>query len=209
MDNIKINITPIVKNNTTGTNITKPTIINVDNDSIKAINNKTKTNTKANPKNMKKPKSISTIRNGIVIIIKGAIRSANKNKKGNPSSSKGAKIINKKPIPSNIKGLNIRSNTINPPNTNAPNAKNVPIVKKIKLPIKIIASIAIPPNTKAPASKNGKNINISESTPLAIIVATIENANIGNDNRKIKVAPPIQAIVVTLKNTMTPTVKEP
>ena len=202
-------ITPAVKNNTTGTNITKPTIINVDNDSIKAMNNSTITNTKATPKNMKKPNVISAIRNGIVIIIKGATSSANKNKKGNPSSSNGAKINNKKPEPSNIKGLNIRSNTIIPPNTKTPNAKNVPIVKNIKLPIKIIVSIAIPPNTNPPASKNGKNINIAETTALNIKVATIENANIGKDNRNMKVAPPIHAIVVTLKNTMTPTMKEP
>jgi hypothetical protein len=198
-----------VKKKTVGMNITKPTIINVDNDNIKAMNNRTKTNTKAKPKNMKKPKSISTIRNGIEIIIKGEISNANKNKNGNPSMSKGNNIMNRNPRPSKINGLNITSKTKSPPKTKAPIIKNVPIVKNIKLPMNNIVKIAIPPNTNTPASINGNKIVKIESKPLAIIVATIENAIIGSDKKNIKVANPIQNTIVTPANTIVAVIKEP
>jgi hypothetical protein len=209
MDNVRIKITAPVKNKIVGTNITKATIINVVNDNIKAMNNRINTKMKAKPRNMKNPNIVSIIKIGIVIIIKGDTNNANSNKNGIPSKMNGKNIRNKKPRPNRINGLNIINKIIKPPNKKAPITKNVPMVRNIKLPIKMIAKIANPPNTNPPASKKGKNMTKMDNIPLAIIVATMENAFIGNDNKNTKSAKPIQNTNVTPANTITATVNDP
>jgi len=194
----RITITPRVKNRTVGTNSTKAVIINVDNDNIKAMNISMSTNRNANPKNMKNPNTISTIRMGIDIIIKGDMSNANKNKNGRPSIRKGNNTKNNTPAPNSISGLIITSKT-----------KNVPIVKNTKLPKNIIAIIAKPPNTNAPASINGRKITKILKRPLNIIEATIENAVIGIDKAPTKIAMPIQKTNVTPMTTMIEVIKAP
>jgi hypothetical protein len=209
MDNVRIRITAPVKNKTVGTNITKATIINVVNDNIKAINNKTKTKTKAKPRNMKNANIVSIITIGIVMIINGDTNNANRNKKGSPSKRNGKNMMNTKPRPNRINGLNNTNRIMKPPNKKAPMTKNVPIVRNIKLPMKMRAKMANPPNTNPPASMKGKNITKMDTIPLNIIVAIMENAVTGNDNKNTKRAIPIQNTNVTPANTITATVNDP
>lgn len=209
MDNTKITITAPVKNKIVGTNITKATIISVDNDNIKAMNKRIRTNTKANPKNIKNPNIMINITIGIVIIINGDTNNANRNKNGSPSIINGRNIMNTKPRPNKINGLNMSSSTKSPVATKAPIAKNVPKVRNIKVPTKKIVISANPTNTNEPARMKGRKITKSDRRPLNIIVATIENAFIGKDIRNIKIAAPIQNTNVTPANTITATVNDP
>jgi hypothetical protein len=209
MLNIKITITAPVKNKTVGTNITKATIISVDNDNIKAMNNRINTNTKANPKNMKNANIIKSIAIGIVIIINGDTNNANSSKKGSPSKRNGRNIMKTKPRPNNIKGLNMISSAKSPADTKAPIAKNVPKVRNNRVPTKKIVISATPTNTNEPASMNGRNITNNDNRKLNINVATIENAIIGNDKKNIPTANPIQATKVTPANTIVAVINEP
>ena len=209
MDSNKIIITAPVKNKIVGTNITKATIIRVDNDNMKAMNKRIRTKTKANPKNIKNVNTISNITIGIVIIINGDTNNANRNKNGSENRMKGRNIRNTNPRPNKINGLNISARIKSPVPTKAPIAKNVPKVRNIKVPIKKIAISANPTNTNEPASMNGRKITKSDRRPLNIIVATIENAFIGNDNRNIRRAAPIQNTNVTPANTITATINDP
>ena len=209
MDNVRIKITAPVKNKTVGTNITKATIINVVNDNIKAMNNRINTKMKAKPRNMKNANIISIITIGIVIIINGDTNNANRNKNGSESKRNGKNRRNKKPRPNRINGLNNINKIIKKPNKKAPITKNVPMVRNIKLPTKMIANRANPPNTNPPASMKGKNMTKMDTIPLNIIVAIMENAITGNDNKNIKKAMPIQNTNVTPENTIIATVNDP
>ena len=202
-------MTPPVKNNTVGTNITKATIISVDNDIIKAMNKRISTKMKANPRNMKKPKIINNIKTGIEIIMMGDTINANKNKNGSPSSMKGKNTKNTKPNPNKINGLKTIKVNVIPTKASTPITKKEAIVKNIRAPIKITAMIIKPTNKNSPASMNGNSIKSIDTMPLNIIVATIEKAVIGMDNKNITNAAPIQNIKLTIANIIKPTKADP
>ena len=198
-----------MKNSIVGTNRTKATIISTDNDNIKAINNNTNIKIKAKKRNIKNPPNISSIKIGIDTMIIGAPKSANKSNTGNDNTMSGKNIRNKKPAPKRRSGLASTSKIMKPPNRKAPIIRKVPNVRNIRDPMKMIAMIANPPNRKPPARMKGKNIRNAARKALAMSVAIIEKAKSGSDKANIKKAPPIQNIVVILRNTIMAITKDP